>query len=83
MIDDPILEEVSFAAGLVRDPTDIPVALAAIKAKVDYLISEDKDLTANDETTANLHQHLKVLISGTFLYCGSNWLDLPGRAIAR
>ena len=53
--------------GLVRDKIDIPIALAAINAKVDYLVSEDKDLTARDATTANLRQKLTVLLSGTFL----------------
>jgi len=42
---DPSRAELHRHAGLVRDDTDIPVALAAINAGVDYLVSEDKDLT--------------------------------------
>ena len=47
--------------------SDVAVALAAIIAKADYLISEDKDLTVQDETTAELRKHIKVMLSGTFL----------------
>ena len=58
---------------LVRDPTDVPVALAAIQARVDYLVSEDKDLTATDQTTALLRQRLTVRLSGTFLREVKGW----------
>jgi predicted nucleic acid-binding protein len=58
---------------LVRDATDVPIALAAIRARVDYLVSEDKDLTATDATTAVLRERLKVMISGTFLREVMGW----------
>jgi len=74
---------------LVRDPKDIHVALAAMNANVDYLVTQDKDLTAQDETTETLRQKLKILLPGTFLreYMGwssealeaihnRNWSDL-------
>jgi hypothetical protein len=51
----------------------VPVAFAAIQAEVDYLVSEDKDLTVIDETTSRLRQTLKVLISGTFLHDVIGW----------
>ncbi len=47
--------------------SDVPIALAAINAQVDYLVSEDKDLTVQDESTSELRQRLKVMLSGTFL----------------
>lgn len=72
-IKDPTEKQVAKAAGLVRDPTDVPIALAAMNAKVDYLVSEDKDLTARDETTSELREHLTVLISGTFLREVMGW----------
>ncbi|HFE67130.1 MAG TPA: PIN domain-containing protein [Chloroflexi bacterium] len=87
----PAKEQVLAHQNLVRDVTDVPVALAAINAEVDYLVSEDKDLTTQDETTAVLRSHINVLISGTFLRTvmgwnseqleqarGRNWRDLPG-----
>ncbi len=73
LVDDPSEREVAQAAGLVRDPTDIPVALAAIRAKVDYLVSEDKDLAAQDKTTEQLRKRLSVPISGTFLREVMGW----------
>jgi predicted nucleic acid-binding protein len=60
----PNAEEVKQNADLVRDAKDIPIALAAINAQVDFLITQDKDLTSPD---APIHQHLKILLPGTFL----------------
>jgi hypothetical protein len=58
---------------LVRDLTDVPVALAAIQAGVDYLVSEDKDLTIQGKVAARLHEKLTVMISGTFLRQVMGW----------
>lgn len=66
----PTAEEVKQHADLVRDAKDIPVALAAINAQVDFLITQDKDLTAPDEP---IHQHLKILLPGTFLREHMGW----------
>jgi putative PIN family toxin of toxin-antitoxin system len=73
LVADPTREQVTQNLDLVRDPSDVPVALAAIQAGVDYLISEDKDLTVQDETTARMHLELKVRISGTFLREVMGW----------
>jgi len=91
LVPNPTSAHVAQNIGLVRDVTDIPIALAAISAKVDYLVSEDKDLTAHDETTATLRKRLKVMLSGTFLrevmgwtseelerVRGRTWQDLQG-----
>ena len=34
---------------------------------MDYLISEDKDFTAQDGTAKELRRHLNVVLTGTFL----------------
>lgn len=73
LVPDPSPEEVARYKGLVRDESDLPLVLSAINAKVDYLVSEDKDLTAQDDTTAKLRQQLKVLLSGTFLRQVIGW----------
>ncbi len=52
---------------LVRDPKDVPIALAAISAGVDYFVTNDKDLTVQDETTATLRQKIQPMIVGKFL----------------
>lgn len=49
------------------------MALAAIRAGVDYLVSEDKDLTEVDETTVELRRYIYPLISGTFLRQVMGW----------
>lgn len=67
LVADPTPEDVKANQKLVRDLSDVAVALAAIAAKVDYLISEDKDLTVQDKTTEELRRYLNVVLSGTFL----------------
>lgn len=67
LVPDPAPEEVAAHRGLVRDETDVPVVPAALNARVDCLVSEDKDLTAQDDTTTALRGKLTVRLSGTFL----------------
>jgi uncharacterized protein len=66
-VPDPSPEEVAAHKGLMRDPTDIPTALAAIKAQVDCLITTDKDFTDRTAENEPLHQQLRILLPGTFL----------------
>ncbi len=73
LVPDPAQEKIDANQNLVRDLSDVAIALAAIEAKVDYLVSEDKDLTVQDETTVDLRRHLKVLLSGTFLREVMGW----------
>ena len=70
---DPTLSEVAVNRNLIRDFSDVPVALSAISAKVDYLVSEDKDFTTQDETTVELRRHMKIMLSGTFLREVMGW----------
>ena len=72
-VPDPSPDEVAQHHDLVRDVTDVPVALAAIHAQVDYLVSEDKDLTDLDETTRELRKKIQPLIAGTFLRTVMGW----------
>ena len=73
LVADPTQQEIDANPKLVRDLSDVAIALAAIAAKVDYLVSEDKDLTVQDESTAELRRHLKVMLSGTFLRQLMGW----------
>jgi putative PIN family toxin of toxin-antitoxin system len=73
LIPEPTQHEIDAWQHIVRDPTDVPVALTAVNARVDYLVSEDKDLTARDNTTVELRRHLTVLLSGTFLREVMGW----------
>jgi len=88
-VPDPSLEEVEAHANLMRDPTDIPIALAAIAAQVDCFLTTDKDFTDKTADNAQLHEQLRILLPGTFLreylgwtserletLRGRNWDDL-------
>ena len=77
----PSADEIRANQDLMRDITDIPIALAAIKADVDHFVNEDKDFTARDETTAKLHEQLDVLLSGTFLREVMGWTSEELEAI--
>jgi predicted nucleic acid-binding protein len=70
---DPTREQVTQNLDLVRDPKDVPIALAAIAAGVDYLVSNDKDLTDVDATTARLRQHIQPMSVGRFLRQVMGW----------
>lgn len=72
-VPNPSADEVAANKQLVRDPKDVPVALAAINAQVDCLVTQDKDFTDKDETTAALHRQLKILLPGTFLREHMGW----------
>lgn len=63
----PSDEAIAQAADLIRDPKDIHVALAAIEAKVDFLVTQDRDFTDRDATTEKLHAALNIILPGAFL----------------
>lgn len=86
--EDPKPGDVSVNLNLMRDQTDIPLALAALNAGVDYLVSDDKDFTAHNQP---VHEKIHILQSGTFLneVMGHSheelnrikrrtWADIPG-----
>ena len=81
LISDPTQEEIEANPNLVGDLTDVAVALAGIASKVDYLISEDRDFTVQDQTTEELRRHVKVMLSGTFLREVMGWTSEQLEAI--
>ena len=86
IVDEPTLEEVKANHDLVRDIDDVPVVLAAAKAKVDFLVSTDADLTDVDESTEKLRQMLapgKVMRVGSFLNKVMGWSHEALEAISR
>ncbi len=70
---DATQEEVEAQADLMRDPTDIPIAIAAIDAHVDYFLTTDKNFTDRTEGNQHLHEKLHVLLPGTFLREYMGW----------
>lgn len=76
----PTDEEVAAYIGLIRDQKDIHVALAAINAHVDYLVTSDKDFTDPNEP---IRQQIAVLLPGTFLRHYMGWTGEELEAIRR
>lgn len=74
----PTQAELEAQANLVRDPKDVAVALSAIRGQVDHLISGDRDLTDAGEP---IHQHISVLLPGTFLRHMMGWTSEALEAI--
>ncbi|MBO9369699.1 MAG: putative toxin-antitoxin system toxin component, PIN family [Chloroflexi bacterium] len=73
VVPDPPRAEVERHFQLVRDSKDVPIALAAIQAGVDYLVSHDQDLVAQDETTATLRLWLSPMPVVAFLRDVMGW----------
>lgn len=73
LLKDPTLAELKKHDGLIRDKTDLPLAVAAIKAKVDYLISNDKDFVGTDSTTTQIQSQVNCITAGNFLRKVMGW----------
>jgi len=77
----PSVEEVQANADLVRDVTDVPIALSAIKAGVDHLVTNDKDFhTERTEDALKIHG-VQVARVGTFLAEVMGWKSRELEAI--
>jgi predicted nucleic acid-binding protein len=48
IVNDPSYDEIQANLYLIDDPDDVPILLAAVKAKVDYLATHDKKHFLND-----------------------------------
>jgi putative PIN family toxin of toxin-antitoxin system len=64
LVETPSDEMIQEHHWLSRDPKDIHVALAAMNARVDILVTQDKDLTAPD---APIRAHVTVMLPAQFL----------------
>ncbi len=71
-VPDPTAKQVAAHLDLVRDLDDVPVAVAALEAKVDYLVSEDRDFT-DEPTTQELRRHLSIMRPVIFLREVMGW----------
>ena len=73
IVSEPSEKQLARKRALLPDPEDVPIALAAINARVDYFVSEDKHFTEKSEQKAALHQRLNIMLSGTFLREVMKW----------
>ncbi len=60
-IADPASDRVALRRGLCRDESDGPVVLVVADARVDDLVTNDRDPTATDESTATLRELVNVI----------------------
>jgi putative PIN family toxin of toxin-antitoxin system len=67
----PLIADEDIAANVleIRDPKDVHVALSALAAGVDCLVTHDKDLTENDALTQQVH----VVLPAVFLRDYMGW----------
>ena len=80
---DPAPDVVAAHRNLVRDAKDVPVALSAIQAEVDYLVSTDRDFVDEDDTTAELRRYLRPIQPGSFLREIMGWSSEALSAVER
>jgi len=80
---DPTPDVVAAHRNLVRDAKDVPVALSAIQAEVDYLVSTDRDFVDEDDTTAELRRYLRPIQPGSFLREIMGWSSEALSAVER
>ena len=69
----PSSAEVAANNDLCRHEQDVPILVAAIKAKVQCLVTNDRDLTVQDSTTIKLHRQVLVLLPPVFLRDYLGW----------
>lgn len=82
LVEDPARDEVEQNLDLVRDETDVPVALAAINAQVDYFVTYDRDFTDEDTSTAKLRAAIDgILLPPVFLRDVMGWTSEELEAI--
>jgi hypothetical protein len=74
VVDDPSREEVKQHLDLMRDKTDVPIALAAMNANIDYLVTYDRDFTDQDQTTAKVRRAIPgIILPPVFLRDVMGW----------
>ena len=62
LVEDPTRQEVKRNLGLVRSEADVPIALAAINAQVDYSVTYDADFTDENESTTQVRRAIPGII---------------------
>jgi predicted nucleic acid-binding protein len=74
LVDNPTRQEVQQNLDLVRSEADVPIALAAINAQVDYFVTYDADFTDNDVTTWNVRDAIPgIILPPVFLRDVMGW----------
>lgn len=77
LVDNPTREQEQQNRDLVRSQADVPIALAAINAEVDYFVTYDTDFTDEGETTEKVQQAIPGIVICPRCFYGMCW---AGRA---
>lgn len=80
-VKDPSKRTVKKNLHLVRSAKDVPVVLAAKEARVQYLVTNDKDLTVQDVTTEQIRQWFAPILPAVFLRDVMDWTSEELEAI--
>jgi hypothetical protein len=77
----PDLESVQANRDLVRDDTDVPIALALLEGDVDIFITNDKDWTDAGTVAPRLSEHVQIMLPAIFLRDVLGWTSAELEAI--
>lgn len=72
-VKDPSEQAVKRNLRLVRSAKDVPIVLAAKRARISHLVTNDKDLTVEDKTTETIRQWFKPILPAVFLKEVMGW----------
>ncbi len=72
-VDDPTPKQLAKYPNLVSDPDDLPIGVAALLARVDYFVSEDKHFTEKGAGNTRFHEKVKVMRPVIFLREVMGW----------
>lgn len=73
LLENPTIKEIEKNKGLVRHDPDLPLAVASIKAKVNYLVSNDDDFIGTDVSTKAIQAKVNCISAGNFLKKIMGW----------
>lgn len=75
LVQHPAKTEIAKNRDLIRDVSDIPIALAAIQAGVDFFVTGDRDFLGDNDTLKKLKKHFMIVSPIIFLKEIMNWPD--------
>lgn len=69
----PAADEVRAQRDLIRDETDVPIAVALLAGNVDIYVRNDKDWTEPGAVAPRLRQRLRIMLPAAFLREVAGW----------
>lgn len=75
LVSPPQKADIAKNRDLIRDGGDIPIALTAIQAGIDFFVTGDKDFLEDDKAIKKLKKHFAILSPADFLKQIMQWSD--------